>query len=266
MPTASASNPVPSLPGTAGAGARWRRWPLALFDLLLPRECAMCAIVLEASESAAGMCAECARALPGAGARRCASCGLHSPASPCPACSAASRPDEPVPTLVCCDYAPPADRLVTAFKYGRRIALGRAIGASMAARLDAYRREHPLPGDAALLAVPIAPARLARRGFDQAAVLARHVGARSGLPVAVAGLARIRDTRPQPGLARDDRGDNLLGAMAGSPALAGRALVLVDDVITSGATIGEAERAARAAGGRLVLRLAFARTPAPGAD
>lgn len=223
----------------------------------------MCEIVLEATESAAGICAECAAALPGARDPRCAGCGLRGADRFCRACRATRPSTAPLPTLVCCDYAPPADRLVTAFKYGRRLALGRAIGAAMAVRLDAYRREHPLPGGIALLAVPIAPSRLARRGFDQAAVLARQVGARSRLPVAAAGLVRVRDTRPQPGLDRDDRGDNLRGAMAGSPALAGRALVLVDDVITSGATIREAERAARAAGGEPVLRLAFARTPAP---
>src|SRR5690606_20172920 len=132
--------------------------------------------------------------------------GLRGDAGPCPACRAAG---EPLPTLVCCDYAPPVDRLVTAFKYGRRLPLGRAIGAAMALRLGEYRRAHPLPRDTALLAVPIAPSRLARRGFDQAAVLARHVGARSGLPVVPAGLVRVRDTRPQPGLARQDRGENL---------------------------------------------------------
>jgi len=267
MPTDSASN-QPALPGSAplGAAAGWQRWPRAVFDLLLPRECALCAVVLEAAESAAGMCADCAAALPGASAPRCAGCGLRSLARRCRACHAAGQSDPALPTIVCCDYAPPADRLVTAFKYGRRLALGRAIGTAMALRLDEYRREHPLPVGAALLAVPIAPSRLASRGFDQAAVLARHVSARSGLPMAGARLARVRDTRPQPGLARDDRGGNLRGAMAGSPALAGRALVLVDDVITSGATIGEAERAARTAGGEPVLRLAFARTPAPGAD
>lgn len=241
----------------------WRRLPQALFDLLLPRECALCALALEPDESGSAMCAECARALPGAAAPRCPACGLRSAGGACPACRSA---DGSIPTLVCCDYAPPADRLVTAFKYGRRLPLGRAIGAAMAARLEAWRHEHPLPGDVALLAVPIAPSRLARRGFDQAAVLARRIAACSALPVVAAGLVRVRDTRPQPGLARDRRRDNLDGAMRGAATLAGRPLVLVDDVITSGATIREAQRAALAAGGRPVLRLAFARTPPPGPD
>ncbi len=257
-----ATDPAPRpLTVVAGHAPAWRRLPQALFDLLLPRECALCALALDPGESAAAMCADCARALPGAGASRCIGCGLRGDPGPCPACRAAG---DPIPTLVCCDYAPPADRLVTAFKYGRRLALGRAIGAAMAARLEEHRRTLPLPAGAALLAVPIAPSRLARRGFDQAAMLARHIGARSGLPVATAGLRRVRETRPQPGLARDRRRDNLRAAMLGAPALAGQPLVLVDDVITSGATIREAERAALAAGGRPVLRLAFARTPAPG--
>ena len=252
-------------PQPAGGLAKWRGWPRAILDLLLPRECALCESVLEASESASGMCATCAGALPGSGATRCAGCGLRCAARPCPACQAGTSTPAP-PTLVCCDYAPPADRLVTAFKYGRRIALGRAIGAAMAERLEQHRRQHALPPGVVLVAVPIAPSRLARRGFDQAAVLARQVGGRCGLRVVAAGLSRVRDTRPQPGLARDERSRNLDGAMAGSAALAGRPVVLVDDVITSGATLYEAERAVRAAGGEPSLRLAFARTPAPGTD
>lgn len=249
-----------------GAAAGWRRLPRALLDLLLPRECALCESALDTSESPAGMCMDCAAALPGATAPRCACCGLRGAGGHCPACLAADAAAPPAFTAVCCDYGPPADRLVTAFKYGRRIALGRAIGAAMARRLEQHRLAHPLPEGTALVAVPIAPSRLARRGFDQAAVLARQVGTRCGMPIIVAGLVRTRDTRPQPGLARGARGDNLHGAMAGSAALAGRALVLVDDVITTGATIREAERAARAAGGEPLLHLAFARTPAPGMD
>ena len=253
---------APEAPSAStGCAPAWRRLPQALLDLLLPRECALCAGVLEPAESAAGICVECARSLPGADAPRCAVCGLRNGTAHCPSCGAGAAS---IPTLVCCDYAPPADRLVTAFKHGRRLALGRAIGAAMAARLEAYRQGRALPSGTALLAVPIAPSRLAGRGFDPTALLARRIGACSGLPVASAGLARIRDTRPQPGLARASRRDNLHGAMRGSPALAGRTLVLVDDIITSGATIREAERAALAAGGRPVLRLAFARTPAPG--
>lgn len=255
---------VPWIRPASPASRDWRRLPRSLLDLLLPRECALCESVLEASESAAGMCADCVAALPGARAARCGRCGLRSSADPCPGCRLAD-PSSPR-TLVCCDYAPPADRLVTAFKYGRRLALGRAIGAAMAMRLEADRCEHPLPRDTALLAVPISSGRLARRGFDQAAALARQVGARSGLPVVAAGLVRIRDTRPQPGLDRGERERNLGGAMAARVSLAGRPLVLVDDVVTSGATIAEAERAVRAAGGEPVLRLAFARTPAPGVN
>lgn len=245
----------------AGHAQAWWRLPRTLFDLLLPRECALCALALGAEESAAAMCADCAGALPGAAAPRCVGCGLRGGPGPCPACRASG---DPIPTLVCCDYAAPADRLVTAFKYGRRLALGRAIGAAMAGCLERHRHALSLPADAALLAVPIAPSRLAHRGFDQAAVLARQVGERSGLAVVTGGLRRVRETRPQPGLARERRRDNLRLAMLGAPSLAGRPLILLDDVITSGATIREAERAALAAGGRPVLRLAFARTPAPG--
>lgn len=239
-------------------------WLQRLLDALLPRACALCALALSPDESVAGLCGDCAAVLPGATAPRCPGCALRGERTLCPACRLARTP--PTPTLACCDYAPPADRLVLAFKYGRRLELGRAIAGSMALRLASHRQEHGLPPDAALLAVPASPARLSRRGFDQAALLAHRIAAASGLPVIAAGVRRIRDTAPQPGLARERRSANLHGAMHGTSALGGRPLILVDDVITTGATLTEAERAARAAGGEPVLRLAFARTPPPDAD
>lgn len=241
-------------------GLGWPRFLGRLVDQVLERQCALCAMPLEPGGSPSGFCTACLDTLPGAGAPRCPGCALYQPrAELCPSCS--NRSAQHTPTLVCCDYAPPVDRLVTAFKYGRRFALGRAIGALMAQQLHASRQARPPGPECALLPIPIAPSRLASRGFDQAALLAHQIAARNQLPVASAGLRRVRETRAQPGLPRSKRQDNLYQAMHGSPALATRLLILVDDVITTGATMREAERAVLAAGGRPILRLAFARTP-----
>src|SRR5690606_10773934 len=116
---------VPWIRPASPASRDWRRLPRSLLDLLLPRERALCAGVVAA--------------LAGARAARCGRCGLRSSGAPCPGCRRAG-PSSPR-ALGCGDHAPPADRLVTAFTSGRRLALGRAVGAAMAMRLEADRCE-----------------------------------------------------------------------------------------------------------------------------
>jgi predicted amidophosphoribosyltransferase len=122
----------------------------------------------------------------------------------------------------------------------------------------------PLP-KATLVPVPLHPARRVRRGFNQAALLAAAVGARSGLPMsdclerrcgAPAQVGRGRAAR----LAAADAGERGVRLRAGARAPPGRA-VLVDDVVTTGATLGACAAALRAGGSRRVVALAYARTP-----
>jgi predicted amidophosphoribosyltransferase len=124
--------------------------------------------------------------------------------------------------------------------------------------------ETPLP-EATLVPVPLHPARRVRRGFNQAALLAAAVGARSGLPVsdclerrsgAPAQVGRGRAAR----LAATDSGGGGVRLRAGSRPPPSRA-VLVDDVVTTGATLGACAAVLRAGGCRRVVALAYARTP-----
>jgi ComF family protein len=114
----------------------------------------------------------------------------------------------------------------------------------------------------ALVPVPSTRRRNRERGYDPAGLLAEELGRRLGLSV-TAGLRRIRDTVPQSSLPASRRPANVAGAFEGSPGAAGRSLLLVDDVVTTGATAFAAADALRRAGAIRVDLLVLARTPEP---
>ena len=143
-------------------------------------------------------------------------------------------------------------------KYGDWIELARALGATMA------RARAELTRDAdVIVPVPLHSWRLWRRRFNQAMALARVVSEASGVPVDSFLLARVKPTRPQVGLTRAQRADNLQGAFRVPPEakarLQGRRALLVDDVLTTGATANAASRVLLRAGAGAVDVLAFAR-------
>ena len=147
----------------------------------------------------------------------------------------------------------PARNLVHRLKYSDRMELARPMGAWMA------RAGADLLAEAdALAPVPLHRTRLWRRQFNQSVALAREISRRSGKPVET-DLARIRPTRSQVGLSRAERARNLAGAFRCPRALNGRRIVLIDDVLTSGATANAAARALLNAGAGAVDVLVFAR-------
>ncbi len=152
--------------------------------------------------------------------------------------------------------------LVHALKYGDRLDLapmmGRWIsraGAELLAEADA------------LVPVPLHWRRLWARRFNQSAMLAAAVSAESGVPVAAGALKRVKPTAQQVGLSRSERAANVQGAFRvpaeGRGAVAGRRLVLVDDVLASGATVDGCARALLRAGAANVDVLIFARVAEP---
>lgn len=152
----------------------------------------------------------------------------------------------------------PARQLIHRLKYGDRLELARNMGAWMArAGADI------LPGAHALVPIPLHRRRLFSRRFNQAAALADAVSRVCGVLADPLALARIKPTVPQVGLTRTQRADNVQGAFRAPdearPRIVGRRIVLIDDVMTSGATANACARALLRAGAEQVDLLVFAR-------
>jgi ComF family protein len=228
---------------------------LALADLVCPERCAACPAIVA---SGALFCQGCRRAVRVLGPPECAGCGSPLGAGTCPPCPLG--PGAPIRRARAwgayrgADAEQPVARALAAFKYGGAMRLGRRMAAAMASRA-------PDASVSLVAPVPLHPRRLRRRGFNQSAVLARHLARALGRAAAPRLLARTRDTPSQTALAAAARRANVAGAFAvrRPAAVRGVQVLLVDDVWTSGATALAAAAALRAAGARAVDVLTFAR-------
>jgi ComF family protein len=155
-------------------------------------------------------------------------------------------------------YDEVARQLAHAFKYNDRMDLGPMLG-----RWMARAGRELLEGADALVPVPLHWRRLWARRFNQSAALAQHIAGESGIVVAHGVLKRVKPTAHQVGLSRKDRAANVQGAFRvpseARPDIAGRRLVLIDDVLTSGATSDACARALLHGGAAQVDVLVFAR-------
>lgn len=154
-------------------------------------------------------------------------------------------------------YNDASRQLVLTFKHGGRIGLAAPLARMMAARLGGR-------GDEWLLVpVPLHRIRLWRRGYNQAALLAGEIARTTGARHLVDGLLRVRNSAPLGGLGRKARARELAGAIRINPARAGAIkgarIILVDDVLTSGATSSACVSALKRAGADKVVIACFAR-------
>ena len=152
--------------------------------------------------------------------------------------------------------------VIKRMKFGDRPEL-----AQLLARLIYSRLPHMLPRHALLLPVPLHRRRLLWRRFNQSAELCRHIGELSGQSMALEAVSRIRPTRQQIGLTRAGRKRNLRGAFAVPDSQKhrrkGRAVVIVDDVLTTGATVEAMARILRRAGAAPINVVTAARVVLP---
>ena len=188
----------------------------------------------------------------------CASCGIpfafdRGLGARCAACVKTPPVHQGVRAAVA--YGDIARSVALKFKYGRKTHLGALMAGHMARLMPA--------GIDLIVPVPLHRWRLWSRGFNQAALVAAALGKSSGVPVDVALLRRVRPTRPLRGMGRAARARMVRGAFAvvpgGKAKLAGKALLLVDDIYTSGATTDACTRCLMKAGAKSVTILAWAR-------
>lgn len=242
-----------SLFRSAQSGLR-RAVRLAL-DLALPPQCLACEKPVTAS---GGLCVACWSAFRPIERPYCERLGIPFPADFGPGLlspAAIAKPPAFDRARAVARFDGPARELVHRLKYGDGLHVARPMGAMMA------RAGHELTGEGALLApVPLHRGRLWSRRFNQAALLAREVARTTGAELRVDALERVKATRPQVGLTAAQRAENLSGAfrIADPAAIRGRRVVLVDDVMTTGATLDRLSRLVRRAGAASVDALVFA--------
>jgi ComF family protein len=217
-----------------------RNWPRLLFG-------GSCYLCRGAADDL--LCAPCDADLPRLSGTRCPRCALDSPRGVlCGRClSDAPHYDATVAALA---YEFPADALVHALKFRGELALASFLGREIARRISAIEIDSVVP-------VPLSAARLRTRGYNHAAEIARHL-----LPgkLDLALCERSRDTPPQMDLPFAERRRNVRGAFRCTRALAGARVAVVDDVMTTGATLDEVASTLKSAGAARVVNWVVART------
>jgi ComF family protein len=196
------------------------------------------------------LCPACIAELPALSAS-CPRCALPSPAAAvCGSCL--KRPPHFDATLALWRYEFPCDGLVQALKYRARLALAGFFARSLASR--------PLPAFDVIVPMPLHAKRIAERGFNQALEIARGLARHRGMPIAPRGVLRVKDTLPQTDLPYEERAKNVRGAFLCKLDLSGASIAVLDDVMTTGATLNELARALKRAGATRVENLVVART------
>lgn len=231
---------------------------LPVADLLFPPRCPLCGEVLAAQS---GLCAGCWATLALPGQPQCESC--QRPLGPeaqegmtCAPCLA--QPPRHDGIVAATLYNEASRRLILALKHGRRIALAPLLARLMAAQLPETIDEGWL-----VIPVPLHRWRLWRRGFNQAVLLGGELATLRGARLLVDGLERVRQTPSLGGLGKAARARTLAGAIRVNPrrsgAIKGAKILLVDDVLTSGATSNACVSGLKRAGAEKVVIACFAR-------
>ncbi len=233
-----------------------------LLDLIYPPRCPLCGAAIGAQS---GLCAACWSELRIPGEPSCATCQrpFDSARVDTGALCAPCMADPPRHDGIAAGtlYGEGSRKLALAFKHGRRIALAPMLARLIVARLPPLTSSDR--GEWIVVPVPLHRWRLWARGFNQAALLARQVARSTGARLLPDGLIRHKHTPMLGGLGRKARARALAGALAANPRraplLEGAQVILVDDVLTSGATSDACVRALKRAGAAKVVIACFAR-------
>lgn len=198
-------------------------------------------------------CAACNDALPWLDMPRCPACALPTPSGElCGHCL--KCPPSFARTVAAFGYAFPLDKLVQAMKYGDQLALAHAFAARLAQRIP----RDGLPD--CIVPMPLHPAKLRERGYNQSLLLAAPIARELGLELLPDACRRVRDTAPQSSLPWKERKKNMRNAFSCEADLTGKRIALVDDVLTTGASLNALAETVRQRGAAEIEAWVVART------
>ena len=223
-----------------GLGAR------SILSALLPQECVLCG-----TRSDDGLlCAGCANTLPLLPVPHCPVCALPTPSGEtCGACLKSAPAYDA--TVAAWRYAFPVDKLIQALKFQHRLALAGFFAAAM---LDGRRPDADM-----LIPLPLSPQRLKERGFNQAVEIARALARTLGVSLSLDDCKRALETAPQTSLPWKERRRNVKDAFECRADLTGKTVIVIDDVMTTGATLDEFARTLKRHGAIRVTNWVVAR-------
>lgn len=230
-------------------------WLLFVQQWLYPPRCSLCGATASGHDD---LCHPCRDELP-RNRHPCRQCGLPLESSESLLCGRCLKKAPPfdravIPLL----YQPPLDRLILALKFHQGLAHARLLG-QLLAEAVAASDSHPQ----LILPVPLHPKRLRERGYNQALEIARPVAAQLQIPLAVDRVQRVVHTESQTRLKYKERRKNMRNVFEVRHTLPAH-VAIVDDVVTSGATMGELARILRKAGVEQIDIWAVARAPLRG--
>ena len=234
-----------------------------LFSLLHTKQCSLC---LDPSQNSKAICKPCEEDLPYLG-HACRLCAIPLSSDSATLCGRCQR--KPPPQNVSLSlflYDAPIDQLITQFKFHQRLGYGRLLGELMATHLHQHYQQQPDKKPQAIIPVPLSQNRLAHRGFNQAERLSQPIAKALNIPVLQRVCRRNRDTPAQLSLPAKDRHKNLRNAFDINTPLSLRGeqiqhIALVDDVMTTGATLESLANTIKQSGVETVTLWTLARTP-----
>lgn len=225
------------------------RWIRSVVDFVLPPACTVC------KRPGGVICAECATTITWVYGPACHRCGSNtdSPVSACWSCRQKPHLLSQIRTAVWFEGAIP--ELIHRLKYKEGFALAPLLSRYMAEAWPDWDEPVDL-----IVPVPLHPDRYKKRGYNQSALLTQALSTRIPFPWDEGAIRRVRYTRPQVGLSAHERQNNLRGAFQADPArIAGKHVLLIDDVFTTGSTLHEVAQATIAAGASRVSGYCLAR-------